>query len=57
MTQTYTTVEWISKLGYILIIENIQRWKKWTVASLKNMARSLRQNDELKTPNTKVPVV
>lgn len=57
MTQTYITVEWISKLWYILIIENIQQWKKWTVASLKNMARSLRQNDELKTPNTEVPVV
>lgn len=57
MTQTYITVEWISKLWCILIIENIQQWKKWTVASLKNMARSLRQNDELKTPNTEVPVV
>ena len=54
MTQTYITAEWMNKLWYILIIETIQQWNKWTIASLKNMAKFPRQNKELKTSNTSI---
>ena len=42
------------KLWYILILETIQQWNKWTIASLNNMAKFPRQNDELKTSNTSI---
>ena len=54
MTQTYITAEWMNKLWYILVIETIQQWNKWTIASLKNMAKFPRQNKELKTSNTSI---
>ena len=42
------------KLWYILILETIQQRNIWTIASLKNMAKFPRQNDELKTSNTSI---